>query len=240
MGSKIKCLRRLRSLKRLLPTKDLDETLPYEQFTTDECSTDEGDEMDFQFSVNVQPSDNVPEACAGAGGSPVSSPSNSDDNDDISVSSSESSNSDAGDDDDDIWNRPFVNNCFAQLTDQELIRNLVEKLYIANCLPDFMLLITQLADGSLSPSNIALLLCLERARWNSLKTTTQMRFWGVTKKFWLVVYQILRGKGLCFFFGPKNYGQVISKKTKKGKYSPNEAEVNFAVRDEHYLRQQDQ
>ena len=117
--------------------------------------------MDFQFSVSVQPEHSVAEACAGAGGDPDSSPENS----------NESSNSG---DDDDIWNRPFVNNCFAQLTDQELIWNLVEKLYPANCLPDFMLLITQLADGSLSPSNIALLLCLERARWNSLKTTTQM------------------------------------------------------------------
>ena len=120
---------------------------------------DEGDEMDFQFSVSVQPEHSVPEACAGAGGDPDLSPENSDD----------SSNSE---DDDNIWNRPFVNNCFAQLTDQELMQNLVEKLYPANCLPDFMLLITELADGSLSPSNIALLLCLERARWNSLKTTT--------------------------------------------------------------------
>ena len=237
VGTKVKRLGRPRSLKRPLPTKDLDETLPYEQFTTDECPTDEGDEMDFQFSVSVPPGDSVPKACAGAGGSPDSSPPNSDD-DNISVSSSEPSNSD--DEDGNIWNRPFVKYCFQQLTDQELIRNLVERLYTGNCLPDFMLLITQLANGSLSPSNIALLLCLERAKWSSLKTTTQMRFRSVTKKFWLVVYRLLKGKGLRFFSGPKNYGQVISKKTKKGKYNPNEAEVNFAVPDERYLRQQDQ
>ena len=89
--------------------------------------------MDFQFSVSVQPENIVPEACGGAGGNPDSSPGNSDDND-ISVSSSESSNSDDDDDDDNIWNRPFVKNCFAQLTNQELIRNLVERLYPANCL----------------------------------------------------------------------------------------------------------
>ena len=62
----------------------------------------------------------------------------------------------------------------------------------------------------------------------------------MTKKFWLVVYRLLKGKGLQFFSGPKNYGQVISKKTKKGKYNPNEAEVNFAIPDECYLHQQDQ
>ena len=66
-----------------------------------------------------------------------------------------------------------------------------------------------------------------------------MRFRAVTKKFWLVVYQLLKGKGLQFFSGQKNYGQVLSKKTKKGKYNPHHSEVNFAVPDECYLCQQD-
>ena len=78
--------------------------------------------MDFQFSVSVPPEDSASKTCAGAG--PDSSPSNSNEEDNILFSSSESSNSD--DEDDDIWNRPFVKNSFAQLTDQELIRNLVE------------------------------------------------------------------------------------------------------------------
>ena len=43
---------------------------------------------------------------------------------------------------------------------------------------------------------------------------------NVTKKFCLVVYRLLKGKGLRFFSGPKNYGHVISKETTKGKYDP--------------------
>ena len=98
---------------------------------------------------------------------------------------------------------------------------------------------TQLADGSLSPLNIAFLLCLEHAKWPSLKSTTQMTFGNVTKKFWLVVYRLLKGKNLRFFSGPKNYGQVISKETTKGQYDPKKSEINFGVPDEHYLRNQD-
>ena len=66
-----------------------------------------------------------------------------------------------------------------------------------------------------------------------------MRFRPVTKKFWLVVYRLLKGKGLRFFSGPKNYGQVISNKTTKGMYDPKESEINFAVPDERHLRNQD-
>ena len=87
--------------------------------------------------------------------------------------------------------------------------------------------------------NIAFLLCLEHAKWQSLITTTQMRFRAVTKKFWLVVYRLLKGKGIRFFSGPKNWGQVVSKETKLGKYDPKSSEINFAVPDECYLRCQD-
>ena len=95
-----------------------------------------------------------------------------------------------------------------------------------------MLLVTQLASGKLSPLNIAFILCLERAQWQSLKSTTQMRFRDVTKKFWLVVYRLLKGKGIRFFSGPKNYGQVISKTTTRGNYNPEKSDINFAVPDE--------
>ena len=62
-----------------------------------------------------------------------------------------------------------------------------------------------------------------------------MRFRDVTKKFWLVVYCLLKGKGIHFFSGPKNYGQVISKTTTRGNYDPEKSDINFAVPDEHYL-----
>ena len=66
-----------------------------------------------------------------------------------------------------------------------------------------------------------------------------MRFRDVTKKFWLVVYHLLKGKGIRFFSGPKNYGQVISKATTRGHYDPEKSDINFAVPDERYLCTQD-
>ena len=59
------------------------------------------------------------------------------------------------------------------------------------------------------------------------------------EKFWLVVYRLLKGKGLHFFSGPKNYGQVISKMTTKGKYDPEKSVINFTVPDERQLHSQD-
>ena len=66
-----------------------------------------------------------------------------------------------------------------------------------------------------------------------------MCFRQVTKQFWLVVYRLLKGKGLRFFSGPKNWGQVISKEASRGKYDPKKSEINFAVPDERYLRSMD-
>ena len=227
-GLRSSTLGRPRVLKRPLATKDFDSTMSYEELTTDECPTDRGeyddDVMDVQFRISVpDENDAVPRA------SPPPPP--------PACCDTESQSDDS---DGNLWDRPYVNYCFQQLRNNQLLRNLVEKLYTAECLQDFMLLITQIADGKLSPLNIAFLLCLERARWQSLKTTTLMRFRSVTKKFWLVVYRLLKGKGLRFFSGPKNYGQVISKKTKKGRYNPHDAEINFAVPDERYLCRQDQ
>ena len=219
-----------------LPNKDLDSTVPFiDDFSTEECETDIGE---FIFNFNVEGSKEK-ENMAGAGGSSPSSPSSSSSPSPSSDQSSSSSASDSESDGDDIWNRPYVRHCYAEIRNQQLVRNLLENLYVAGCLPDFMLLVTQLASGKLSPLNIAFLLCLERAKWQSLKSTTQMRFREVTKKFWLVVYRLLKGKGLRFFSGPKNYGQVISKVTTRGKYDPDKSEINFAVPDERQLCSQD-
>ena len=92
-----------------------------------------------------------------------------------------------------------------------------------------MLLITQLADGSSSPSNIVFYLHLERARWQSLLTTTQMRFRSVTKTFWLIVYRLLRGTGIRLFFGPENCSQVVAMQKQWGKYDHKKSKVNLQV-----------
>ena len=46
----------------------------------------------------------------------------------------------------------------------------------------------------------------------------------------------MKGKGIRFFSGPKNWGQVVSKEAKLGQYDPQSAEINFAVPDKRYLR----
>ena len=207
----------------------MDSTLPFkDDFATEECETDTG-----QF--NVQGSKENKDMVVAGESSPSSSPSSSSSSSPSPSSStaSDQSSSDSDSDGDNIWNRPYVHHCYAEIRNQHMVRNLVENLYAAGCLQDFMLLVTQLASGKLSPLNIAFLLCLERARWQSLKSTTQMRFRDVTKKFWLVVYRLLKGKGIRFF------GQVISKTTTRGNYDPEKSDINFAVPDERYLRTQD-
>ena len=50
------------------------------------------------------------------------------------------------------------------------------------------------------------------------------------------MYRLLKGKGIRFFSGPKNWGQVVSKDAQLGNYDPKCSEINFAVPDERYLR----
>ena len=102
-----------------------------------------------------------------------------------------------------------------------------------------MLLIRQITDGSLPVTNIAFLLCLERAKWQSLYSTAAMRFRKITQKFWAVVYWLLKGKGITFFSGTKNWGHIISKMSTWGKMNPKESKINFAVPNERYLCETD-
>ena len=53
------------------------------------------------------------------------------------------------------------------------------------------------------------------------------------------MYRLLKGKGIRFFSGPKNWGQVVSKDAQLGNYDPKCSEINFAVPDERYLRTSD-
>ena len=187
-------------------TKDHDITFGYEEEEEEEMleTDDEWDmlfgEKTFQFRVVSGASCQGVENMAGPPSSQPLPPSTSS-SPSLSPSSSPSlSSNDSESDDDNFWNRPYIRYCCRQLKNDDFVRNLVQKLYRTQCLQDFILLVTQLADGSLSPLNIAFLLCLECTKWQSLKSTTQMRFCNVTKKFWLVVYHLLKGKGLQFFF----------------------------------------
>ena len=155
-----------------------------------------------------------------------SSPENSD------SGSSREEDSEYSNNEDNVWNSTYAQNFLAMLKHDSLLKPLIEVLYTNSCLKDYMTLVQSLSDGILSSTNISFLLCLERAKWQALKTTTQMQFRDITKKFWLVVYRLLKGKGIRFFSGPKNLGQVVSKDAKLGLYDPRNSEINFAVPDE--------
>ena len=130
----------------------------------------------------------------------------------------------------------YKDRCLHKLEDDVLLTALVNVLYASNFLHDFMLLVKQLADKTLPVMNIAFLLNLERSRWQSLTSTTGMRFRDVTKKFWCVVYRFLKGKAFCFFSESKNWGHVISKISGRGRLDPKKSNVNFAVPNGRYLR----
>ena len=131
---------RPRILSNPLPNKDLDSTVPFiDDYSTEECETDIGE---FSFNFNVKGSKQK-ENMAGTGGSSPSLPSSSSSPSPSSDQSSSSSVSDSESDGDDIWNRPYVHHCYAEIRNQQLVRNLLENLYVAGCLPDFMLLVTQ-------------------------------------------------------------------------------------------------
>ena len=70
----------------------------------------------------------------------------------------------------------YKDRCVSELKDDVLLMPLVNVLYANNCLCDFMLLVKQIAAKTLPVMNIAFLLCLERARWQSLTSTAGMRF----------------------------------------------------------------
>ena len=125
--------------------------------------------------------------------------------------------------------------CVTELKDDALLMSLVNVLYANNCLHDFMLLAKQIATKTLPVMNIAFLLCLERARWQSLTSTAGMRFQDVTEKFWCVVYRLLKGKAIRFFSGSKNWQHLISKICGRGRLDPKKSNVNFAVPNERYL-----
>ena len=97
-------------------------------------------------------------------------------------------------------------------------------------------LMETLNNGRLPLNNIAWILVLERARFASCATTVGMRYNKVTKKFWSIVYRLCKGSGLKFFSGEKNWGQLVRKVSKKSRYDPVQAKVNFAIPDEKILR----
>ena len=88
----------------------------------------------------------------------------------------------------------YLKFCQEKLYDAELMSKLVELLHDNSSLEDFMSLVTQLADGTLDPMNMAFLLCLDVAKLEKCQTTTSIRFRPETKQFWEVIYRVFMAK----------------------------------------------
>ena len=130
----------------------------------------------------------------------------------------------------------FRDNSLDRLKNSDLLSNVVEVLYESGQLNDFMHLLEYLSDRSFPCTNIVFVLLMERIRFQSCYNTIGMRYCGLTKKFWTIVYRLCKGVGLKFFSGEKNWGQVVNKSTSKSKYASGNSKINFAVPDEKVIR----
>ena len=159
-----------------LKTKDINTTLSYESSSDCDESKEGETSNSFQCDVHETP------------------------NQDLLADPTSDSDGTNGDNDDvpnnaDIWRSEYARRCFETLKSVEFLTALISVLHQSGCLSDFMLLFTQLAEGTFSPMNIAFLLCLEHAKWQSLITTTQMRFRAVTKQILAHCLLIIEGEG---------------------------------------------
>ena len=134
-------------------------------------------------------------------------------------------------------NKDFKEECIRELKDDVMLRKLVDNLDVEGNLNDFMMLIKQLVSGKLPVNNIVLLLLLDRVRFQDSDNTVRMRYRSVTKLFWSIVYQLCKGVGLKFFGGEKNWGQIVTRSSKKSHYSPTKSKINFTVQDDKILRE---
>ena len=166
-----------------LKTKDIDTTLSYE--SSSDCDEYKDGETSNSFQCDVQEISKKSEKSNSFQCDAHETP-----NQDLLADPSSDSDGINGDNDlpnnDDIWNSQYARGCFERLRSAEFLTALISVLHQSGCLCDFMLLVTQLVEGTFSPMNIAFLLCLECAKWQSLITTTQMRFRAVTKNFGLL------------------------------------------------------
>ena len=79
--------------------------------------------------------------------------------------------------------------------------------------------------------NIVFVLFLERAKFGKLKNTCPMWYQKLTKHFWSIVYRLCKSTGLKFFGGPKNWGDVVMKKSEKSMDKACDSKINFATPD---------
>ena len=109
----------------------------------------------------------------------------------------------------------FVQQCMAELLDNNFLESLLMKLDNHGKLNDFMMLLKLLQLGEFPMDNIVFILLLEHIRFQKCPNTVGMRYSDRTKLFWTVVYRLCKGSGLKFFSGPKNWGRWLIKSVTK-------------------------
>ena len=112
----------------------------------------------------------------------------------------------------------FIQQCMAELLDNNFLESLLNKLDEHGHLNDSMMLLKLLQSGKFPMDNIVFILLLERIHFQKCPNTVGMRYSDRTKLFWTVVYRLCKGSGLKFFSGPKNWGQVVNKECDKSHY----------------------
>ena len=115
------------------------------------------------------------------------------------------------------------------LTDKSLLDPLIDKLYKNELLVHYLAHFEEISSGRLSPMNVAVLFGLERAYWQTLSMMTNMVYKDVTRRWYAICERLYGGSYINLCSGSKNFGQVITQKTKRGKYDPNKSKINFAV-----------
>ena len=129
----------------------------------------------------------------------------------------------------------YLEKCIRELSDRTTVEKLVKRLHHADVLRHYMNHFHGLASGHLSPLTLAVLLGLERVTWQTLSSTTNMRYHSVTRKFFAIGSRLFGGAFINYLSGEKNFGQVTSNITKKGRYAPDKSKINFAVPTKKYL-----
>jgi hypothetical protein len=116
--------------------------------------------------------------------------------------------------------------------DPEIMKKVIRTLFHdgdETVVNDFVVMCNGLANGLFDPKNVPFLLSLERAKFECLKSTTQMRYRDTTKLFWKLLKSETTGRSLRFAGGPKSAGAVLAKRSARGKYDPRQSKINFAI-----------
>ena len=129
----------------------------------------------------------------------------------------------------------YLESCQNLLGNHPIINLLLIKMNEEQLLPHFMAFVNGITDGTISVSNIAILLALEYSYLMSLSNTTRMRYRDETCKFWEIVQTVGGSRLMRLFSSDKHHGKVNSNVCLKSKYHPETGNFNFAVPDRKIL-----